>query len=109
MPLRDRELVSHSPTLAGLQELSGPALVAMLLASVVAVLDGLASSELGIIGLLAVPPVIAAMSSSLPETAVVAAFCVILALLSIIWSQGIDSGQRLVALTTVAAGALAGL
>jgi serine phosphatase RsbU (regulator of sigma subunit) len=81
----------------------------MLLASVVAVLDGLASSQVVIIGLLAIPPVIAAMSSSLPETAVVAAFCIILALFSIIWSQGIDDGQRLVALTTVFAGALAGL
>src|SRR4051794_11901758 len=109
MPLGDRELVTPPPTLAGLQELSGPALIAMLLASAIAVLDGLASNQLVIVGLLAIPPVIAAMSSSLPETAVVAAFCVILALLSIIWSQGIDGGQRLVALTTVAAGALAGL
>jgi serine phosphatase RsbU (regulator of sigma subunit) len=109
MPLRDRELVNPPPTLAGLQELSGPALIAMLMASAIAVLDGLASSELVIIGLLAIPPVIAAMSSSLPETAVVAAFCLILALLSIIWSQGIDGGQRLVALTTVLAGALVGL
>jgi serine phosphatase RsbU (regulator of sigma subunit) len=109
MPLRDRELVTPPPTLAGLQELSGPALIAMLVASVIAVLDGLASDQVVIIGLLAIPPVIAAMSSSLPETAVVAAFCLILALLSIIWSQGIDGGQRLVALTTVSAGALAGL
>jgi serine phosphatase RsbU (regulator of sigma subunit) len=109
MPLRDRELVSPPPTLAGLQELSGPALIAMLLASVIAVLDGLASSQVVIIGLLAIPPVIAAMSSSLPETAVVAAFCIILGLLSIIWSQGIDGGQRLVALTAVSAGSLAGL
>jgi serine phosphatase RsbU (regulator of sigma subunit) len=109
MPLRDRELVSTPPTLAGLQELSGPALIAMLLASVIAVLDGLASDQVVIVGLLAIPPVIAAMSASLPETAVVAAFCLVLALLSIIWGQGIDGGQRLVALTTVGAGSLAGL
>ncbi len=109
MTPQDRELVSPPPTLAGLQELSGPALVAMVLASAIAVLDGLASNQLVIIGLLAIPPVIAAMSASLPETAVVAAFCLILALLSIIWSQGVDGGQRLVALTTVSAGSLAGL
>ncbi len=109
MPVRDRELVSPPPTLAGLQELSGPALIAMLLAGAIAVLDGLASNELVIISLLAIPPVIAAMSASLPETAVVAAFCLVLALLSILWNQGIDGGQRVVALTTVAAGALAGL
>ena len=109
MPLRDRELVSRPPTLAGLQELSGPALIAMLLASAIAVLDGVTSNQLVIVGLLAIPPVIAAMSASLPETAVVAAFCLVLALLSILWGQGIDHGQRLVALTTVSAGALVGL
>src|SRR4051794_2760085 len=106
MPARDRELVSPPPTLAGLKELSGPALIAMLMASAIAVLDGLASNQVVIIGLLAIPPVIAAMNASLPETAVVAAFCIVLALLSIIWTQGIDGGQRLVALATVAAGTL---
>ncbi len=109
MPLRDRELVSPPATLAGLQELSGPALIAMLMASAIAVLDGLASNQVVIIGLLAIPPVIAAMSASLPETAVVAAFCLVLALLSILWNQGIDGGQRLVGLATDFAGALAGL
>jgi serine phosphatase RsbU (regulator of sigma subunit) len=109
MPVRDRELVTPPPTLAGLQELSGPALIAMLLASAIAVLDGLASNQLVIIGLLAIPPVIAAMSASLPETAVVAAFCLVLGLLSIVWGQGLDGGQRLVALTTVSAGAFVGL
>src|SRR3954471_20479207 len=109
MPLRDRELVNPPPTLAGLQELSSPVLIAMVMASVVAVVDGLASNQLVIVGLLAIPPVIAAMSASRPETAVVAAFCIVLALLSILWNQGIDGGQRLVALTTVSSGALAGL
>jgi serine phosphatase RsbU (regulator of sigma subunit) len=109
MPLRDRELVNPPPTLAGLQELSGPALVAMLMASAIAVVDGLASNQLVIIGLLAIPPVIAAMNASLPETAVVGAFCLVLGLLSILWNQGIDGGQRLVALATVSAGTLVGL
>src|SRR4051794_448329 len=109
MPVRDRELVNPPPTLAGLQELSGPVLIAMLMASLIAVIDGLASNQVVIIGLLAIPPVVAAMSSSLPETAVVAVFCLVLALLSILWNQGIDGGQRLVGLTTDFAGALAGL
>jgi serine phosphatase RsbU (regulator of sigma subunit) len=109
MSLRDRELVTPAPTLAGLQELSGPALIAMLLASAIALLDGLAANHVVIIGLLAIPPVIAAINASLPETAVVAAFCIALALLSIIWSQGIDGGQRIVALTAVSAGAFVGL
>ncbi|HEY4593110.1 MAG TPA: GAF domain-containing protein, partial [Thermoanaerobaculia bacterium] len=102
-------MVNPPPTLAGLQELSSPALIAMVMASVVAVVDGLASNQLVFVGLLAIPPVIAAMSASRPETAVVAAFCIVLALLSILWNQGIDGGQRLVALTTVSSGALAGL
>src|SRR3954454_4306252 len=109
MPVRNRELVNPPPTLAGLQELSGPALIAMLIASVIAVIDGLASNQLVFIGLLAIPPVVAAMSSSLPETAVGGVFCLILPLLSILWGQGIDGGQRLVALTTVSAGALVGI
>src|SRR3954452_13588513 len=109
MPVRNRELVNPPPTQAGLQELSGPALNAMLIASVIAVIDGLASNQLVFIGLLAIPPVVAAMSSSLPETAVVVVFCLILTLLSILWGQGIDGGQRLVALTTVSAGALVGI
>ena len=97
MPVRDRELVAPPPSLAGPQELSSRALIAMLLASAIVVLDGVASNQLVIAGLLAIPPVIAAMSASLPETAVVAAFCILLALLSILRSQGIDGGQRLVA------------
>jgi serine phosphatase RsbU (regulator of sigma subunit) len=109
MPLRDRELVTPPPTLAGLQELSSPALIAMVMASAIAVLDGLTTNQLVFIGLLAIPPVIAAISASLPETAVVGAFCIVLALLSILWSEGIGGGQRLVALTSVSAGTLAGL
>ncbi len=109
MPLRDRELISPPPTLAGLQELSGPALVAMLVASAIAVLDGLAGPTAVLIGLLAIPPVIAAMSASLPETAVVGAFCLVLALLSVLWQDNADLTQYVVALMTVVAGDLAGL
>ena len=79
MPLRDRELITPPPTLASLQELSGPALIAMLIASAIAVLDGLVGRQAVLIGLLAIPPVIAAMSASLPETGVVGAFCLVLA------------------------------
>jgi serine phosphatase RsbU (regulator of sigma subunit) len=109
MPLSDRELISPPPTLANLQEISGPALVAMLVASAIAVADALAGSRVVVIGLLAIPPVIAAMSASLPETAVVAAFCLILAAFSILWGHGIDGGQRLVGMTTTIAGGVVGL
>jgi serine phosphatase RsbU (regulator of sigma subunit) len=109
MPLRDRELVTPPPTLASLQELSGPALIAMLVASAIAVLDGLAGPTVVLIGLLAIPPVIAAMSASLPETAVVGAFCFVLAVLSILWHQNVDGAQYAIGVVTVVAGDLAGL
>ena len=108
MPLRDRELISPPPTLASLQELSGPALIAMLIATAIIVLDAALSDRLVFIGLLAVPPIIAAMSASLPETAVVAVFCVVLALLSPLWS-GLEDGQRLISTAVVVAGALGGI
>jgi serine phosphatase RsbU (regulator of sigma subunit) len=107
--LRERELVNPPPTLASIQELSGPALVAMLVASMVAVADGLVAPMVVLIGLLAIPPVIAAMSSSLPETAVVGAFCLVLAVLSILWGEGVESGQRLVSMAVCVAGTLTGL
>jgi serine phosphatase RsbU (regulator of sigma subunit) len=109
MRFRDRELVTPPPTLANLQELSGPALIAMLIASATAVLDGLAGSTAVLIGLLAIPPVIAAMSASLPETAVVGAFCLVMALLSVLWHEDTDLTQYVVAVMTVIVGDLAGL
>jgi serine phosphatase RsbU (regulator of sigma subunit) len=108
MPLRDRELISPPPSLATLQELSGPALIAMLVATAIAVLDAVTSSSLVFIGLLAIPPVIAAMSASLPETAVVSVFCLVLAALSPLWG-GIDGGQRLIGMAIVVSGAAGGL
>jgi hypothetical protein len=93
MPLRDRELITPPPSLASLQELSGPAVIAMLIASAIAVLDGLVGRQAVLIGLLAIPPVIAAMSASLPETGVVGAFCLVLAVLSILWHQNVAAGQ----------------
>jgi serine phosphatase RsbU (regulator of sigma subunit) len=109
MPLRDRELVTPPPTLASLQELSGPALIAMLMASAIAVVDGLLGGQTLLIGLLAIPPVIAAMSASLPETTVVGAFCLVLAVLSILWHQNADAAQYLISVVTVIAGYLAGM
>ena len=109
MPLRDRELITPPPTLASLQELSRPALVAMLIASAVAVLDGLAGPTAVLIGLLAIPPVIAAINASLPETGVVGAFCLVLALLSVLWHENADLTQYVVAVMTVVAGDLVGL
>jgi serine phosphatase RsbU (regulator of sigma subunit) len=109
MPLRDGELVNPPPTLASLQELSGPAFVAMLVGSAIAVLDGITGPDAVLIGLLAIPPVIAAMSASLPETAVVGAFCLVLALLSILWHEDAGVAQYVIAVFTVIAGDLVGL
>jgi serine phosphatase RsbU (regulator of sigma subunit) len=109
MPHRDRELTNPPPTLASMQELSGPALIAMLVATAIAVLDALIGSTAVLIGLLAIPPVIAAMSASLPETAVVSVFCFVLAVLSILWHGDVSTAQYLIAVVTVTAGCLAGL
>jgi serine phosphatase RsbU (regulator of sigma subunit) len=108
MPLRDRELTTPQPTLTSLQEISEPALIAMLLATAIIVVDAVAGGQPVFIGLLAIPPVIAARSASLPETAVVAVFCVVLAALSPLWG-GFDDGQRWVSAAVVVAGALGGI
>src|SRR5262245_35930404 len=109
MPVGERELVNPQPSLARLHELSRPALIAMLLASAVGVLDGILAPSPVLIGLLAIPPLIAAMSSSLPETAVVGAFCLTISVLSLLWGQGLESAQRLVSMGVAIGGTLAGL
>jgi serine phosphatase RsbU (regulator of sigma subunit) len=108
MPHGDRELITPAPSLASLQELSGRAMIAMLVAAAIAVLDAVTSDHLVFIGLLAIPPVIAATSSSLAETTVVSVFCVVLAALSPLWGD-FESGQRLVSGLVVIAGALSGI
>jgi serine phosphatase RsbU (regulator of sigma subunit) len=107
--LRETELVTPPPTLTSLRELSGPAVIAMLMASAIAVLDGISGGQAVLVGLLAIPPVIAAMSASRPETAVVGAFCLVLAVLSIFWHQHADVLQYVIAVVLVAAGDLVGL
>jgi serine phosphatase RsbU (regulator of sigma subunit) len=107
MPLRDRELTTPQPTLTSLREISEPAVIAMLLATAIIVIDAVAGGQPVFIGLLAIPPVIAARSASQPETAVVAVFCVVLAALSPLWG-GFD-GQRWVSAAVVVAGALGGI
>jgi serine phosphatase RsbU (regulator of sigma subunit) len=102
------ELVKPPASLAGLRELSAAALLAMVGASLIGVLDGI-GSELVLIPLLAIPPVIAAMSASPPETGVVGAFCLILAALSGTWNENFDQSEYLIGLLTVIGGAVAGL
>jgi serine phosphatase RsbU (regulator of sigma subunit) len=109
MGARDRELINPPPSLADLRELSPPALLAMLMAAVIAVVDGITGSRVVLIGLLAIPPVVAAMSASLPETGAVSAFCLVLAGLALFWDQGVNTTVYLVSLVTAVAGGLAGI
>jgi serine phosphatase RsbU (regulator of sigma subunit) len=81
----------------------------MAIAGVIAVLDGLSGSDFVLIGLLAIPPVIAAMSASPPETGVVGAFSIVLAAVSGTWNQNFDQSDYLIGLLTVIAGGVAGL
>src|ERR1700754_1586229 len=108
MALRDRELITPAPTLTSLQEISGPAVIAMLMAAGIVVVDAVVGGSLVFIGLLAIPPVVAAMSASLPETAVVAAFALVLGFLSPLWG-GMDDGQRWVSAAVIVAGAACGI
>src|ERR687891_740852 len=102
MPLRDRELTAPPPTLRSLQELSGPAVIAMLLATAILVVDAVVGGGVVFIGLLAIPPVIAARTASLPETIIVGVFCIVLAALSPLWG-GWQHGQQLVSGAVVVA------
>jgi serine phosphatase RsbU (regulator of sigma subunit) len=105
---RHPELVKPPATLSGLQELSAATLLGMVGASVIAVLDGVGSGIV-LIPLLAIPPVIAALNASPPETGVVGAFCVLLAVLSGTWNENFDQSEYLIGVMTVIAGAVAGL
>lgn len=81
----------------------------MFAAGLIAIVDGLAGETALLIGLLAIPPVIAAVSASRPETAVVGGLCLTLALLSATWNMDTDTVQYLTTVLTVVAGCLAGL
>lgn len=105
----ERELVKPPPTLASLEEISGPALLAMAIAGTIAVLDGVSDRTVLLIGLLAIPPVVAAISASVPETGIVAAGCLVLAVLSGLWNANLGSSEYTVGVLTVAAGGVAGL
>ena len=79
------------------------------IATVLVLLDGISGPDVVLIGLLVIPPVVAAMSASLPETGIVGAFCVVMALMSGLWNENLASSVYLVEVSTVVAGALAGL
>ena len=105
----DQLLLARPAALADLRELSLPTLLAMAVGALVVILDGVAGPELNLIALLAIAPVIAAMSASEAETGVVGAFCVVMALLSGLWNQHLFAGDHLVAVLVVASGSVAGL
>lgn len=106
---RERELVKPPPNLASLEEIARPALIAMLIATGIVVLDGISGPAAVFVTLLAIPPVVAAMSASAPETGIVGGFCVVMAVLSGLWNEDLGDSQYFVGLLTVVAGALAGL
>jgi hypothetical protein len=80
----------------------------MLVASAIALLDGLAGPYRSLIGLLAIPPVIVGDEAHRCPDGRDRAFCLVLALLSVLWHENADLTQYVVAVMTVA-GDLAGL
>jgi serine phosphatase RsbU (regulator of sigma subunit) len=81
----------------------------MLAAGGVALADGLADLPVEVISLLAIPPVIAAASASVPKTGAVGISCLALAVLSSAWNEDQGSAQFAVSGVTVVAGALVAL
>jgi serine phosphatase RsbU (regulator of sigma subunit) len=102
-------LLKRTGSLADLRSLSAPTLLAMAVCAFIVVLDGAAGPELNLIALLAIAPVIAAMSASQAETGVVGAFCVAMALLSGLWNAHVLEADHLVAILVVATGSVAGI
>jgi len=81
----------------------------MAMAGTVAVVDGVLGGPAVLMGLLAIPPVIAATNASLPETGLVSIVCAVLGILSGLWNANIDLVVYVVELLTVMAGGVAGL
>jgi serine phosphatase RsbU (regulator of sigma subunit) len=102
-------LLKRPATVGDLQSLSGPTLIAMAISAFVVVTDGALGPAVNLIPLLAVAPVIAALSASEVETGVVGAFCLVMALLSGLWNDGPGGADHLVAILVVAAGTMAGI
>ena len=105
----EQVLLKRPETLTDLRSLSPPTLLAMCVCAFVVVLDGALGPNLNLIALLAIAPVIAAMSASEVETGVVGAFCLVMALLSGLWNDNVVNGEHLVAILVVAAGSVAGI
>jgi serine phosphatase RsbU (regulator of sigma subunit) len=103
------ELVTPPPTVVGLRRLSNTSLVAILLAGMIAFLDAVAATDGVLSGLLAVPPLVAAIRATFAETAAVGAFCLLLAILAGTWNDNFGATQYVVSLLTVSAGAIVGL
>ena len=92
-----------------MEEISRPAILAMLIATVIVVMDGASGSMLVLVSLLAIPPVVAAMSASVPETGIVGGFCLTMGVLSGLWNEDLVELQYFARLVTVAAGGVVGL
>lgn len=107
---REPVLVEPQAGLGDLKELSGPALLAILIAGLLAVIDGATREPTVIlVGLFAIPPVVAAMSASVPETGIVGTVCIVLGLLAGIWNENLGEPDHIVRMMTVLAGAIAGI
>jgi serine phosphatase RsbU (regulator of sigma subunit) len=104
----ERLLLTQSATFADMRSLSRPTLTAMGIGTVIVLLDGAMGTTATLIPLLAVAPVVAALSASRPETGVVGIFCVCMAVLSGLWNSDFAGTSHLVNILVVGSGAVAG-
>jgi serine phosphatase RsbU (regulator of sigma subunit) len=104
----ERLFLTRSAALADVRMLSGPTLIAMGLGTLVVLLDGAAGPAVSLVPLLAIAPVVAALSASPPETGVVGIFCATMALFSGLWKGDFAQPEHLVSILVVCSGAVAG-
>lgn len=104
----ERLFLTRSDALADVRMLSAPTLVAMAIGTLIVLLDGAAGPSVSLIPLLAIAPVVAGLSASPPETGVVGAFCLTMAVLSGLWKDEFAQAEHLITVLVVGSGAVAG-
>jgi serine phosphatase RsbU (regulator of sigma subunit) len=105
---RQRRLRFVRPqSLGELDRLSRLAMAAIGLAVVIAVLDAVIGGPV-ILGLLALPPILAALGTSQAETVLISILCVLAALVGGVWDDKFASADHISLLLTVVAGAAVG-
>jgi serine phosphatase RsbU (regulator of sigma subunit) len=95
---------THDPEsrLPGPSDEKGWLVLSFLLATGVAVLDAMVGSEVILIGLLVIPPIVASMRAGMAGTALIAGYCFALAIDAGVWDEFFLSADHLVRVLVIA-------